>query len=511
MLLLPLCRDRKSVLRKGRMMLLLLQSLPKVLKHPDRRSRIVGAVVLQADNRQHKGYHSGRRKNMKRTLLMIAAAAALLFGLTAFAPMAEATPHKFELALDDQYHDGKIADSGEDSADEWKFTITKPGYLKVYVMSTGLSCGEIKIRNEERTSVLASDSLSRGSENNPAVKWWGMRVMPGTLWFDVYAINWGDGPYKIRAAFSENDTGEPEPNNSFTQAAAFAPNVQMNGQICINDMYDYYKITVPAEQEVWVYLYTNAPKAELRIFDSDFIRVTEQKITRNSGDYASEYTWKDTLKAGSYYVQVAGEAGNSYTAYESWLGTGVYRLKWGGSLMPVKVSALSLSRTSGTVAAGKTLALSYTAAPSDAWNTAVKWSSSNRSVAKVTSGGVVKGIKPGTAVITAVTADGSNISASCTVTVKPGKGKIKAVSGGKKSLTVTWKKQAGVKGYQLQYSRDRKFRNNTVKAVKASKTAAKIKKLAKKKTYYVRLRSYAVINGTTYYGSWSKAAKAKTK
>lgn len=47
----------------------------------------------------------------------------------------------------------------------------------------------------------------------------------------------------------------------------------------------------------------------------------------------------------------------------------------------------------------------------------VKWSSSNTAVATVNSKGLIKGINSGTAVITCTTTDGSNLSASCTVTV----------------------------------------------------------------------------------------------
>ena len=48
-------------------------------------------------------------------------------------------------------------------------------------------------------------------------------------------------------------------------------------------------------------------------------------------------------------------------------------------------------------------------------NSTITWTSSNNSIATVNSSGVVKGIKEGTAVITA---KGSDKSATCTVTVK---------------------------------------------------------------------------------------------
>lgn len=45
----------------------------------------------------------------------------------------------------------------------------------------------------------------------------------------------------------------------------------------------------------------------------------------------------------------------------------------------------------------------------------------------------------------------------------------------------------------------------------STKTSKTIKKLAKKKTYSVKIRSYKKINGKTYYGTWSGTKKVKIK
>ena len=68
--------------------------------------------------------------------------------------------------------------------------------------------------------------------------------------------------------------------------------------------------------------------------------------------------------------------------------------------------------------AGKKKTLSVLYSPSSATTKKVKWTSSNRNVAIVSPKGVVKGKTAGTAVITATTTDGSNKTATCTVTVK---------------------------------------------------------------------------------------------
>lgn len=100
-----------------------------------------------------------------------------------------------------------------------------------------------------------------------------------------------------------------------------------------------------------------------------------------------------------------------------------------------------------------------------------------------------------------------------TETVKPKKTSIKKLSKGKKKFTVTWAKVSGVKGYQIQYSSDKKLKKNnkSVTVTKQKKTKATVKKLKSKKKYYVRVRTYKTVNGKKIYSSWSKVKSVKTK
>lgn len=100
-----------------------------------------------------------------------------------------------------------------------------------------------------------------------------------------------------------------------------------------------------------------------------------------------------------------------------------------------------------------------------------------------------------------------------TETVKPKKTSIKKLSKGKKKFTVTWAKVSDVKGYQIQYSSDKKFKKNnkSVTVTKQKTTKATVKKLKSKKKYYVRVRTYKTVNGKKIYSSWSKVKSVKTK
>ena len=100
-----------------------------------------------------------------------------------------------------------------------------------------------------------------------------------------------------------------------------------------------------------------------------------------------------------------------------------------------------------------------------------------------------------------------------TEAVKPKKTSIKKLSKGKKEFTVTWAKVSGVKGYQIQYSSDKKLKKNnkSVTVTKQKTTKTTVKKLKSNKKYYVRVRTYKTVNGKKIYSSWSKVKSVKTK
>ena len=87
------------------------------------------------------------------------------------------------------------------------------------------------------------------------------------------------------------------------------------------------------------------------------------------------------------------------------------------------VDGISINITTATLIEGQSLQLEAIVSPESATNKSVEWSSSNEAVAAVSEDGKVTAISKGSAVITAKSTDGSNVSASCHVNV------IKLVSG----------------------------------------------------------------------------------
>ena len=82
-----------------------------------------------------------------------------------------------------------------------------------------------------------------------------------------------------------------------------------------------------------------------------------------------------------------------------------------------------------------------------------------------------------------------------------------------RAVTVKWKKKSNITGYQIQYSTNSKFKegNKTIKIKKAKTVSKKITGLKPSKKYYVRIRTYKIVNKKTYYSSWSKKKNVTTK
>ena len=82
----------------------------------------------------------------------------------------------------------------------------------------------------------------------------------------------------------------------------------------------------------------------------------------------------------------------------------------------------------------------------------------------------------------------------------------------KKTLTLKWQREKNCSGYQISYSRKKTFKSQKKILVKSGKkTSYTIKKLSSGKTYYIRIRSYRIVNSKKDYGKWSKVYRVKVK
>ncbi len=144
------------------------------------------------------------------------------------------------------------------------------------------------------------------------------------------------------------------------------------------------------------------------------------------------------------------------------------------------------------------------------------YKSSSPKVATVNSAGLVTIKGTGKAVITitaAATKEYKEASKEITVTVKPKKASLKKLTAKKAALTVKWVKDGKASGYEILLATNSRFTKNKKKVIVKSykKTSTTVKRLKSKKLYYVKIRSYKLVNGKKIYGAYSKVKKLKTK
>jgi hypothetical protein len=91
---------------------------------------------------------------------------------------------------------------------------------------------------------------------------------------------------------------------------------------------------------------------------------------------------------------------------------------------------------------------------------------------------------------------------------KPASLKVKNKKG--KKIVISWKKVIGADGYQVTAALDKKFKKGK-KEKDTKKIQWVIKKVKRKKTYYIRVRAYTLNGEIKRYGKWTAVKRIKIK
>ena len=183
---------------------------------------------------------------------------------------------------------------------------------------------------------------------------------------------------------------------------------QMPTQTMINELVDNCPFTAATQEGIEGYIVTG------KNGNSIFLPVVGYK--NSSTTYStSSYYWSKSSRAGgtkAYMLNILSPAKNAYADRNR-----------GGTVRPVsaakavRVKSLALNSSARKMEIGETFQLTAIAQPANATDQSVTWTSSDESVASVSPTGLVTAKKKGSAVITAKTNDGTNLSASCTMNV----------------------------------------------------------------------------------------------
>lgn len=198
----------------------------------------------------------------------------------------------------------------------------------------------------------------------------------------------------------------------------------------VSNRTDYYDVWEANSQTGWIYYKfdsakiigkyslacTNAAQATLRMpkiwtFEGSnngrdwTVLDTKENVTAWNYNEKKEFIINNNTSYIYYRVNVSANNGGEY------LGIGEIEMM---ERVENKVSSIILDRLTMNLNVNDSQQLTATTDPAGA---KVTWTSSDQSIVTVDSTGKVTAIKEGQAIITATTTDGSNLSATCTVTV----------------------------------------------------------------------------------------------
>lgn len=173
--------------------------------------------------------------------------------------------------------------------------------------------------------------------------------------------------------------------------------------------------------------------------------------------------------------------------------------------LPQTISAKSFNKVNG--------AKDFRINAKSSGNGKLRYSSSNKKIADVSSDGKVsiKGCGKATVTITAAeTADYLKAVKKITVTVKPARVKIKSTTAKKNKITIKVNSQKGLSSYEVKYADNPDFKGKKSFIAGGSKSILKISGVSSGKVYYIKIRAKAKISGKTFNSVWTNR-KIKVK
>lgn len=395
---------------------------------------------------------------------------------------------------------GQIAEN--DKYDIYKFTLAKSGRIEIairyYMCYNGINLYD----NAGKEIWYSYDNVW-----NENLKYktdaYNLDLTSGTYYIKItgyrYRTSSGyadTGSYSFNMKYTDAKVNYQEPNNDFSEAFALRTDTKLKGQIAINDPYDILKFSLTRDRDVRFIMTSYMKYYTLDLYDRAGKRIwyTNWNKWNDSAGYRKDVNTV-TLSAGSYYLKVTG-----YSAGTANASTGTYTLFVDTRISMENVTAyfteykpytgkvvkpsVKVKYHGATLRKGKDYEISY---------------KNNKNIGAAMIHIKGKGNYTGTKKIK-----------FCIVPMKPTV--TKAKNSGKGAVTLKWKRDKNVSGYEIYRSVKRKSGYIKIKDIPRNKTVSfKDKNLFKGRTYYYIIRSYNKIKGWTYYGFDSKERAVKIK
>ena len=273
-----------------------------------------------------------------------------------------------------------------------------------------------------------------------------------------------NGKYTFSISFTSSNETYAETNggsnNTISTASALTLGNNYNGQLAVNDNKDFYKFSLSTKTPLSLSLTGDIDRGYIKIYDSSGNEISSRDFSKDNTTQKVSYSEVLSLEQGTYYISIS----KSY--YD-----GDY--------------TLNLSQ------------LTQDNCPHDyesEWHSATYFEQGYRLYTCKWCGKTYQDEYSNKLILSKPT-----ISTSYSY-------------GMKKKLRIQWSSVYRATGYELSYATKKSFKGaKKIKLSGYNNTFRTIKKLKKKKWYYVRVRAYIQSDGRKAYSPWSGKVKIRTR
>ena len=379
-----------------------------------------------------------------------------------------------------------------------------------------MKCIYLKLLDSEGNQILSYNPLWN-SNIGYSVNDYRFYLEKGTYYIQIYKDNSYQGIYNLINRYTNIGSTETEKNDTIATADPISLGARVTGLLAQNEESDIFRVTVPISDEIQISLQSFMEYVDLNVYNSAGTEVYSEDIRWNSNIGYSNETYKSNLNAGTYYIQIDAD-GRHRGKYQFVVsaktmavnppstgnGGNTGNNSSGGVSAKKNIEDASISNISKKNYTGRAIRPSVT----------VKYGGKRLKENKHYTVSYKKNRNPGIATVTITGKGAYKGTKTASFMIEPRKATIKTVkSPKKKRLSVAWRRDSAVTGYQVVIATNKSFRSNKKSKVlpKNKMTSCTFKNLKSKKTYYVKVRSYKSVKGGVVYGPYSSVKKIKVK
>lgn len=297
--------------------------------------------------------------------------------------------------------------------------------------------------NEDFSEELESANCwSSATETSPVTDTFNYALSRGTYYLNI-CLNNTDGKYKLNATYSSYQVTDGRAK-SYNSPQLISVGEQIVGAITYTDEEDWFKFTINKDA-YYVLKSTSYMDLEYKLYNEDLS--VEVSSNRNEGEESKPSVKLDeiVLSAGTYYLNIY----ESWAIYKNWKNRGKYT---------ISLNQLNQSNCNHDYESSYHYATYF----SKGW---CKYICSKCGHSYKDEYSPKKKLDKG------------YLYSFCTT--------------GKGSLILSWTTVSDASGYQIRYGRKKSMKGAKIKKIKGkSKSKKTIKRLSRRKRYYVQLRAY---------------------